>query len=81
MTRVLIVLTSAATTETGKPAGYYLPEAAHVRVYQHTMFPNPNTPFTTIQPYYSFVQAGFHIDFASPNGPYPPVNQQSVEVG
>ena len=31
MTKVLIVLTSAATTDTGKPAGYYLPEAAHVR--------------------------------------------------
>jgi len=57
--RILIILTSAATTPTGKPAGYYLPEAAH--------------------PYYSFVQAGFDVDFASPNGPYPPINQGSVE--
>ena len=31
MTKILIVLTSAEKTETGKPAGYYLPEAAHVR--------------------------------------------------
>ena len=30
MTKVLMVFTSAAVTETGKPAGYYLPEAAHV---------------------------------------------------
>jgi len=58
--KILMVFTSAPTTPTGKPAGYYLPEAAH--------------------PYYSFVQAGFHVDFASPNGPYPPVNQGSVEM-
>ncbi|KAF9648705.1 class I glutamine amidotransferase-like protein [Thelephora ganbajun] len=57
--KILMVFTSAATTETGKPAGYYLPEAAH--------------------PYYSFVQAGFHVDFASPNGPHPPVSKGSVE--
>jgi len=31
--KILVVLTSAATTQTGKPAGYYLPEAAHVRVF------------------------------------------------
>jgi len=59
MTKILIVLTSADKTKTGKPAGYYLPEAAH--------------------PYYSFVQAGFHVDFASPNGPYPPVSEKSVK--
>jgi len=57
--KILMVYTSAATTETGKPAGYYLPEAAH--------------------PYYTFLQAGFGVDFASPKGPYPPVNQGSVE--
>jgi len=28
-----MVLTSAAVTENGKPAGYYLPEAAHVGVF------------------------------------------------
>ena len=31
--KILIVLTSAAETPTGKPAGYYLPEAAHVCVF------------------------------------------------
>lgn len=33
MTKILMVLTSAATTENGKPAGYYLPEAAHVGIF------------------------------------------------
>jgi len=60
MTKILVVFTSAATTITGKPAGYYLPEAAH--------------------PYYSFVEAGFSVDFASPEGPNPPVNASSVEM-
>jgi len=30
--KILMVFTSAATTPTGKPAGYYLPEAARVGV-------------------------------------------------
>jgi len=60
MTRVLLVFTSAEATVTGKPAGWYLPEAAH--------------------PYYSFVQAGFQVDFASPNGPNPPISLKSVET-
>ncbi|KAF9787426.1 class I glutamine amidotransferase-like protein [Thelephora terrestris] len=59
MTKILMVFTSAKETKTGKPAGYYLPEAAH--------------------PYYAFVQAGFHVDFASPTGPYPPVSEKSVK--
>ncbi|KAF9787459.1 class I glutamine amidotransferase-like protein [Thelephora terrestris] len=59
MTKVLMVLSSAAATLTGKEAGWYLPEAA--------------------QPYYSFIHAGFHVDFASPEGRDPPVSQKSVE--
>jgi len=58
--KILMVLSSASETYTGKQAGWYLPEAAH--------------------PYYSFIQAGFHVDFVSPSGPYPPVSQRSVEA-
>ncbi|VDC03377.1 unnamed protein product [Peniophora sp. CBMAI 1063] len=60
MVNVLMVFTSCDTTLTGKPAGWYLPEAAH--------------------PYYSFVDAGFNVDFAAPKGPNPPVNDYSVEA-
>jgi len=79
--KILMVLTSAANTHTGKPAGYYLPEAAHVCVFAPIPFTlESDVWFITIQPYYSFVEAGFHVDFASPKGPYPPVSQFSVEV-
>lgn len=33
-----------------------------------------------IQPYYTFVKAGFGVDFASPGGTEPPVSQSSVDV-
>jgi len=33
MTKILLVFSSAATTVTGKSAGWYLPEAAHVGVF------------------------------------------------
>jgi len=59
MTKILMIFSSAPITVTGKPAGWYLPEAAH--------------------PYYSFVQAGFEVDFASPEGPNPPVSESSVD--
>ena len=39
--KILMVLTSAATTPNGRPAGYYLPEAAHVSVL--TLFPLPRS--------------------------------------
>ena len=39
MTKILMVLSSAAKTVTGKDAGYYLPEAAHVSVYAFSCLP------------------------------------------
>ena len=36
-TKVLMVLSSAPTTPTGKQAGWYLPEAAHVCAFTHTV--------------------------------------------
>ena len=47
--KILIVLTSAAKTETGKPAGYYLPEAAHVCIFAPITFTlESDVWFTTI---------------------------------
>jgi len=81
MAKILMVLSSAATTVTGKDAGYYLPEAAHVGIEALSYLPRSSDPwFTTIQPYYSFVQAGLQVDFASPKGRDPPVSKNSVEV-
>ncbi|KZV65088.1 class I glutamine amidotransferase-like protein, partial [Peniophora sp. CONT] len=31
-------------------------------------------------PYYSFVEAGFSVDFASPEGPNPPIDESSIEL-
>jgi len=56
--RILFVFTSADTTLTGAPTGYYLPEAAH--------------PYYILSPHHV-------IDFASPAGPNPPLDPESVE--
>ena len=46
----------------------------------HRSILKSDSRFAIIQPYYSFIQASFGVDFASPNGPHPPVSQQSVDV-
>ena len=49
MAKILLVFTSAATTHTGKAAGYYLPEAAHVGVLGHILYTlEPDDRFTVI---------------------------------
>jgi putative intracellular protease/amidase len=59
MPSVLFVFTSVDKTPSGKPTGWYLPEAAH--------------PYYVLSPH-------CNIDFASPAGPNPPVDQNSVKA-
>jgi len=56
---VLFVFTSVDKTPSGRPTGWYLPEAAH--------------PYYVLSPHVD-------IDFASPAGPNPPVDQYSVKA-
>lgn len=58
MQSILFVFTSADKTLSGKPTGWYLPEAAH--------------PYYVLEPH-------FNIDFASPKGPNPPIDQSSIK--
>ena len=80
MVKILIVFSSAAKTATGKPAGWYLPEAAQVRSLTALCLRCVLMTVSLIQPYYTFVKAGFGVDFASPGGTEPPVSQSSVDV-
>ncbi|CAK5275573.1 unnamed protein product [Mycena citricolor] len=59
MPAVLLVFTSCSKTLTGKPTGWYLPEAAH--------------PYYILSPHAT-------IDFASPAGPNPPIDEYSVKM-
>ncbi|KAJ3506042.1 hypothetical protein NLJ89_g7094 [Agrocybe chaxingu] len=59
MPSVLFVLTSVDKTPTGRPTGWYLPEAAH--------------PYHVLSPHAT-------IDFASPLGPNPPIDEGSVKL-
>ncbi|KAM6495931.1 class I glutamine amidotransferase-like protein [Amanita muscaria] len=59
MPSVLFVLSSCNKTLTGRPTGWYLPEAAH--------------PYYVLAPHSK-------IDFAAPNGPHPPVDEESVQM-
>ena len=55
MKKILIALTSHGQLgATGRPTGFYLPEAAH--------------------PYHVFTQAGYGVDFVSPQGGEPPMD-------
>ncbi|KZT13074.1 ThiJ/PfpI [Laetiporus sulphureus 93-53] len=78
MGRILFVFTSANKTLTGAQTGWYLPEAAHP-YYGESHRPDSLPPIEL--KYVLAVLAPHHtIDFASPKGPNPPVDEDSVRM-
>jgi putative intracellular protease/amidase len=74
--RILFVFTSTNKTLTGAQTGWYLPEAAHpyyvLNEYVHILAPLTYHPDEIIRKH--------TIDFASPKGPNPEVDEHSVKL-